>query len=365
MSHGARSDDRAIFLGPATFFYNMSLGIYYKLVIVNGWRERRLRTIRFWLHAVPITAGLSLAFAGLPYYDWTPILCMTPYFPWGEQWPLLMALLIVPICGSLVVLTVLMTMIYLRVRSNYMKSLRYRYNDERSSKTSTQRRVFWQSLSYVAAFAVSWPIVMVGVIMGGIQGWLPLSFGMLLALLAPLQGFINALVYFRPRIGLMMMMTTTTTSSAEETVKCNTATATSTHESGAPPTESAPTPLAPVVPRPPVTRVSLVEPSVGAAKDTDNNMFNTADILARLSQDTEEEEEVDLDRKHQEDNQNSMYLSFPNLARLFAPRSNDGTFHRSSHDGLELDPSLAIAFEIAEGEEEDELEPGQTTHRMA
>ena len=191
---------------------------------------------------------------------------------------------------------------------------------------------------------------MVGVIMGGIQGWLPLSFGMLLALLAPLQGFINALVYFRPRIGLMMMMTTTTTSSAEETVKCNTATATSTHESGAPPTESAPTPLAPVVPRPPVTRVSLVEPSVGAAKDTDNNMFNTADILARLSQDTEEEEEVDLDRKHQEDNQNSMYLSFPNLARLFAPRSNDGTFHRSSHDGLELDPSLAIAFEIAEGE---------------
>ena len=45
--------------------YNLSLAIYYLLVIVRGWNEKRVSKIEKYLHALPILAGFGTGFAGL------------------------------------------------------------------------------------------------------------------------------------------------------------------------------------------------------------------------------------------------------------------------------------------------------------
>lgn len=45
--------------------YNISLAIYYLLVIVKGWKENRVFKIEKYLHALPILAGFGTGFAGL------------------------------------------------------------------------------------------------------------------------------------------------------------------------------------------------------------------------------------------------------------------------------------------------------------
>ena len=50
-------------MGIGTPLYNASLSLYYFLVIMLGWNERKMRKIEVWLHAVPnvITIGTSIA----------------------------------------------------------------------------------------------------------------------------------------------------------------------------------------------------------------------------------------------------------------------------------------------------------------
>ena len=162
---------------------------------MNRWKEARLRKIRFWMHAFPIVLGLALAFGGLPYYTWTPSFCIIPYFPLEDNLLKVLWLLVIPFSVTLLALSVLMLQVYLTVRKQYRKSSGNRHN------ATVQEKVFWQSVSYLVAFLISWPIVLVGAIRVGQTGFLPYAFGMTLVILGPLQGFINSVVYFRPRFG--------------------------------------------------------------------------------------------------------------------------------------------------------------------
>jgi hypothetical protein len=60
--------------------------------------------------------------------------------------------------------------------------------------------VFWQAMFYLIAFMISWPALLGGVIKGGIDGSVPYWFGFFMAFVAPIQGFVNGLVYFNTRI---------------------------------------------------------------------------------------------------------------------------------------------------------------------
>ena len=59
-----------------------------------------------------------------------------------------------------------------------------------------ERAVFWQAVFYVCAFFVSWPVYVVGQLNGDGQSY---GLWIAIAVLTPLQGFMNSLVYFRPR----------------------------------------------------------------------------------------------------------------------------------------------------------------------
>ena len=195
----------------ATIFYNISLAVYYNLAIVYGWTERRLRRIRWWLHGIPTFLALALAIAGLPYYEWLPLFCLLPYFPLGEHMGATLGLLVMPICLSLLILTILMFNLYWSVRMQYNKSSKYNYgtrgsctknanNNNNNKMRSIHAKVLWTSLSYMLAFLVAWPIVVASTLLTGLDGSLPYWGVVLLLLFAPLQGFINAVMYFRPRI---------------------------------------------------------------------------------------------------------------------------------------------------------------------
>ena len=51
--------------GISSSFYNASLAIYFYLVIVRGWNEKRLRRIEWMLHTIPLLWALTSAVTGL------------------------------------------------------------------------------------------------------------------------------------------------------------------------------------------------------------------------------------------------------------------------------------------------------------
>ena len=71
-------------------YYNVSLALYYCLVIAKIWREFQLQKIRIYLHGVPILLGLGLSFGGLPFYEAIAYVCHVAPPPGGQLWAVLL-----------------------------------------------------------------------------------------------------------------------------------------------------------------------------------------------------------------------------------------------------------------------------------
>ena len=56
-------------LGITSIFFNISLCLYYTLVIVYGWRDHQLGKIKRQLFLAPVTVGVGLSLAGIPFYE--------------------------------------------------------------------------------------------------------------------------------------------------------------------------------------------------------------------------------------------------------------------------------------------------------
>ena len=215
-------------LGLGTIFYNVSLTVYYKLVIVHGWRADRLQKYRIWFHLIPTTLAVGLALGAIPFYG--PFfgychiyLILVPVRATGEDLYVGFFYFIYgPLFLSIVILGVITMKIFLSVKSTANQSRRWRpsaafrlrlsnqgaqgrerprapFSRDMSSQGQIVRKVFWQSLWYFLAFLVIWPYHFVYVV---VMAFFPLGFGFIAVsiFLTPLQGFLNALVYFRPRI---------------------------------------------------------------------------------------------------------------------------------------------------------------------
>lgn len=91
---------------------NISLGIYFLLVINYDWKEHRLKRVQIWLLSLPVLIGFALAFGGLPFYDWLPIVCQVLYFPLEDNLGPVLGFVILPISLTILVLTIIMFIIY-------------------------------------------------------------------------------------------------------------------------------------------------------------------------------------------------------------------------------------------------------------
>jgi hypothetical protein len=177
----------------------MMLSLYYTFVIVYNWKETRLKKIRKWMHVVPIVAGFSLAFAGIPYYRNAISMCCIAPPPIEEFWTKFLMFTAIPIAFVIVFTTITMTLVYLKVRKDSRSSNRWRVDGaskKRTTPSALEKDVFHQCVFYLLAFYVSWPILIIASARSAHIGY-----GLVAAVqtLAPIQGFNNCLVYARPR----------------------------------------------------------------------------------------------------------------------------------------------------------------------
>jgi len=135
-------------VGTIALYFNVSIAIYYFLIIQCSWREHRLRKSRvyYMLFIVPIVLGSIFAFAGIPFYDNNVLWCNNSWKYWSE----------IPVAVAILVATVIMVNLCWFVYKSESASSRFRRHNQgdRNSLTST---VFKQSLVYLGSFYLTWP----------------------------------------------------------------------------------------------------------------------------------------------------------------------------------------------------------------
>ena len=228
-------------LGLAVTFFNVSLSVYYYLVIARSWREQQFQRTKFKyvLLLMPLVLGLVLAVRPLEYYKSLQGFCdfafndLVYYAPdWfvgyaerKRSYRTLVSLVIVPLSISILLVTLFTLAAYCHVRKIHKRAMQWRMEqvEEASSnimaqddfdtvsgardsrRPSEQRQlpstvdlVFRQSLCYLLGFYLTWPILLTFLC-------LPLesvTYAMRLTVvtLLPFQGLHNAVVYVRPKI---------------------------------------------------------------------------------------------------------------------------------------------------------------------
>lgn len=143
-------------LGLGISMYNAMLSIYYLLVIRYNISERQLRgVVEPVMHTVGFTAAFGTAFAGLfmNLYNWATMWCWIAPYPstckdswhYGAEancergdnaWAWRLIFYHGPLVCCIIVAITCMTSVYLAVRKNDIKTLRYRHPELRSGQPS-------------------------------------------------------------------------------------------------------------------------------------------------------------------------------------------------------------------------------------
>eukprot|EP00980_Cylindrotheca_fusiformis_P030139 scaffold24450_cov122-Cylindrotheca_fusiformis.AAC.1 len=231
-------------LGHTSAFYNLVLSVYYVLVIKKGMRETQLQRLKYWFHVPALLVGFGLAFAGIPYYENIFLLCHIPPDVELSSWTssgveplsitrtdsngLLTIFSIAPISVVFIVGGVNMIVIYLHVRKQDRAANRWRMGHRlaqhsadappvgkvssswtmRSIRPKAQavppsnrlsNEVWWQALFYMGSFLMAWPIYYYARF-SLMDLWGNFPFWVACCAMYPLQGFWNAIVFFRPRL---------------------------------------------------------------------------------------------------------------------------------------------------------------------
>lgn len=183
-------------LGFTSVFYNTSLAVYYLLVIKYGWKEFQLKKIQLYMHLLPVIVGVGLALGAIPVYHWIEYGCHLEPYPVGELWSVLV-FAVLPLGLSILAITAAMLMVYDSVRQRSAASKKWSLGIGKAGKM--EKAVFWQCLFYTMVFYISWPIVF-SVYLFSVDVDAPLGFTMTVAFVAPLSGFMNFLVFVRPKV---------------------------------------------------------------------------------------------------------------------------------------------------------------------
>jgi hypothetical protein len=208
-------------LGYTGIFYNVSLSFYFLMVVRYGMKEFQIKKLRLWLHVPALVAGFALAFGGIPFYQNVGWGCYVAPPPLTEDYRDILIFAVVPICTAIIIATVNTVLVYWAVRKQMIAARKWQFGaaakqqqqmgmagetfqprrPEKMPQTAIQkieRQTFWQALFYLGAFYVTWPILLAAQFSEVAQdsyAWL-----VVVSILGPLQGFLNFLVYARPRI---------------------------------------------------------------------------------------------------------------------------------------------------------------------
>lgn len=188
-------------LGFTSVFYNVSLACYYVLVISYSWREFQLQKVRIYLHAMPLAIGLGLAFGGITSYGFLEYGChLTPHVDVTDPVWQVMVFVVLPLGLSILTITGCMVCVYWSVRKQTLKARKWNLGANQAGRM--EKAVFWQCVSYVLAFYITWPL-MFSVYLFSIdanESSASFPLAMTVAFVAPLQGFSNSIVYLRTKL---------------------------------------------------------------------------------------------------------------------------------------------------------------------
>ena len=188
--------------------YNLCLAMYYILVVKYGVSELWLSSkVEKWMHLFSLGYGIAASLAMLPFgLDlYVPRTSMCQADVNNEK-------LFADLCyayftiTAIVVITILMIILYISVRKEEGTVKKFWSSRSRwSSRTVIHANVSRKVASQCFAFSIIFYIVYVPVVLGRRFDLCSAenstySFCILLSLLSPLQGFLNAAVYFRSRI---------------------------------------------------------------------------------------------------------------------------------------------------------------------
>jgi hypothetical protein len=231
--------------GLASIFYNASLATYYFMIIGLSKRENWLQRQQWWLHLIPFVSGISLAGASIPFASNDYYGCHLPITPTLGTTALF--LFVLPIMVVVLYCTFLMLFIVHKVRQQYKKTRRWRHESRQQTSRDRsnihgnmdqaqhnrggnkgagileilERQVILQAILYLAALWCTWPLFIVPYAcfkyIQDLNQSEEYAFYFIIFLLAPLQGFLNGLIYFRTRITSFLCKSSPTSASINST----------------------------------------------------------------------------------------------------------------------------------------------------
>jgi len=177
--------------------YNASLSLYYLLVIKYGFQQRDIIIIEKYMHAFALLFGITTATTALALnlYEDANWDCWISPTKQTFQWTFFFA----PLWIAIIFVVTCMLNIFLHVRSVERSSIQWSQVSGRVVRLTKTRAVAQQGALYVGAFFVTWlfPTIARLVKLSGTEPpeWLVALSGSFI----PIQGFFNAMVYFRLR----------------------------------------------------------------------------------------------------------------------------------------------------------------------
>jgi hypothetical protein len=143
--------------GQISIYYNVALSTYFLLVIKHDWSDQRLQRISKYAHTGLVGVGLVLAFASIPFHEPNYRWCYVAWPPIETSYVPGLVFFLAPVGLCILVITILT-----------IQLVHYVYKvDKRSKAKSFQKtagksmasRTFWQSLWYLGAFCLVWPVM--------------------------------------------------------------------------------------------------------------------------------------------------------------------------------------------------------------
>jgi hypothetical protein len=170
--------------GQISMFYNVALSTYFLLAIKYNWTDRRFQKIGPYIHTGLLATGFVLAFGSIPFHQPHYRWCYIAWPPVGESYVPGLIFFIAPVGICILAITVLTVQLVFHV---YRLVNRSSQRSMSSSSHQVSVRTFWQSLWFLAAFYLVWPVMLSTFIMKGVPHqnawWIMVG-----AVLGPSQG---------------------------------------------------------------------------------------------------------------------------------------------------------------------------------
>ena len=170
-------------IGTIALYFNVSIAMYYVLVVEYSWKDQNLRKSWWYISmfVCPILIGSIFAFAGIPFYGTSKIWCNNSALYWPE----------IPVVVAIAVATILLLRLCWYVYQSERVSRRFRQHDNDGQNTIT-KLVFKQALIYLAAFFLTWPAYLaLQIMLANKRGYDRYGFFLFAGTSVTLQGFWN------------------------------------------------------------------------------------------------------------------------------------------------------------------------------